>query len=254
MLPAENKGFTDVMRGTFDAYGRQIPMAETLALWWRLLQPYDLQTVAKAFGQYVATEPKFPPTPAQILWLLGQGSGDNRPGADEAWSTALLSRDEAATVVWTEETAAAFGACRPVLDLGDEVGARMAFRQAYDRMVAKARSSRTPVRWTPSLGWDVEQRERTLLGAVDAGLLPAPQVAGLLPPPAVIESDLPEVDRQAIDRIKLMLATTMTPGQKRQREREEASATERERLEELKRQTDERVREYFESQNGGVSA
>lgn len=235
--------FADLLAGVFDAYNRVAPQPTTQMLWLRMLEPYEFQAVSAAFTQYVATEPKFPPTPAQILALLGQGAGDNRPGADEAWAVALTARDEAATVVWTAETAQAFAACRPVLDLGDEIGARMAFRQAYDRLVNQARQRGIAPRWQASLGWDMAQREAVLVKAADTGLLPAPHVAALLPPPATVEEgEAGEAARTAIAKIRNMLSAAVSPSEKQRR----AAEVERVRLERLKADSAEKVRTYQE--------
>src|SRR5690606_32724284 len=107
---------------TFTVYSRPAPDSNAMRVWFRLLEQFPLEMVQRAFDHFVATEPKFPPTPAAIRDLLG-ANADNRPGVDEAWAIALTSRDEAETIVWTAETAEAFAACRPVLDMGDEVGA-----------------------------------------------------------------------------------------------------------------------------------
>lgn len=110
-------------------------------------------------------------------------SADGRPAADEAWTTALLALDESQTVIWTDETRQAFAIAKPCLDIHDRVGARMAFKAAYDRLLADARARRTRVEWTASLGQDVECRRIALESAVLAGKIPATQAAGLLPPP-----------------------------------------------------------------------
>lgn len=237
--------FADLLAGVFDAYNRVAPQPATQMLWLRMLEPYEFSAVTAAFSQYVANEAKFPPTPAQILALLGHGTGDSRPTADEAWATALLSRDEAETVVWTLETAQAFATCRTVLDLGDEVGARMAFKGAYDRLVARARHERQPVAWQASLGWDADRRERALTAASNAGLLPAPHVAGLLPPPAaVFGAPDDEVAAENIRNLHQMLAKAITPSEKRRREAEAASQAERDRLDALKAQTAAKVAQH----------
>jgi hypothetical protein len=237
----DNRTFAKLLIGVHEVYGRQAPSAEALEVWWRMLRPYPLEAVSRALGAHTRTEPKFPPTPAQILAFLGNGTGDGRPGADEAWATALTSRDEAVTVVWTEETARAFAACRPVLDSGDEIGARMAFRQTYDRLVSQARTAGEPVRWTASLGWDEAQREAVLLRAETAGLLPAPYVAALLPPPAA--EDAPDVNaREQIAKIRGLLASAVSPAERQRRAVEE----ERARMDQLKAQTAEKVRAYEE--------
>jgi len=244
MEATDNLTFGKLLIGVHEVYGRQAPSSEALEVWWRMLRPYPLAAVSRALGTYTRTEPKFPPTPAQILALLGSGSGDGRPGAEEAWATALTSRDEAATVVWTDETAQAFAACRPVLEMGDEVGARMAFRQTYERLVSEARAAGKVVHWSASLGWDETQREAVVTRAAAAGLLPAPHAAALLPPP-VSADDFPDVDaRNAIARIQEMLATALSPAEKQRR----AAEAERARLERLKAQSAEKVRAYQEAQ------
>jgi|GEM_PF-4860721 len=52
--------------------------------------------------------------------------GDCRRSAEEVWGIVLASRDESGAVVWTAECTEALSICRPILDLGDEAGARMA--------------------------------------------------------------------------------------------------------------------------------
>jgi len=130
-------------------------------------------------------------TLSEVLDRLNDADG--RPGADEAWAQSIRAEDEADTVVWTDDMRQAFSMARPLLELGDKVGARMAFRDAYERIVAEARQLGSPVRWEASLGWDTERRRDVLTKAVTSGLLPASHAAGLLPPPnepGVIEAAL----------------------------------------------------------------
>jgi hypothetical protein len=49
---------------------------------------------------------------------------------------------------------------------GDQIGARMAFKERYERELAEARSQRRPVRWTMSAGYDIGHRLTTLSVAV----------------------------------------------------------------------------------------
>jgi len=114
-------------------------------------------------------------TIADVLTRLDDG----RPGPEEAW--AMLPRDEATTVVWTEEMATAMGVAQPLLDKGEDIPARMAFKEAYTKLVQEARDARRPVKWTASLGHDPRGREQVLTEAVERGRLPAAHVAGLLP-------------------------------------------------------------------------
>ncbi|GAB4355725.1 MAG: hypothetical protein Kow0060_07890 [Methylohalobius crimeensis] len=120
-------------------------------------------------------------TLAAVIERLEQDDG--RPGPDEAWALAVQAVDETATIVWTKEVAEAWGIAIPILESGDKVGARMAFREAYERTVRHARESGSPVRWQLSLGTDTAQREETARQAVESGKLAHEHVAHLLPPP-----------------------------------------------------------------------
>lgn len=124
---------------------------------------------------------------------------DGRPGPEEAW--AMMPLDEAQSVVWSDEMAAAFRICGPLLSQGDKIGARMAFKEAYARIVSKARDDGRAVRWTASLGHDKQGRESVLLAAVNAGRLSiehardfAPQLPApsqnLLPAPSAPDPDV----------------------------------------------------------------
>lgn len=112
---------------------------------------------------------------------------DGRLSADEAW--ALCTFDEAASVVWTDEIAAAWGVAYPLRD--DVTAARMAFRKAYEREVAEARREGVPVKWRPSLGTDASGREAALRQAVELGRLTRARAVSLLPR---LADDLPDDD------------------------------------------------------------
>lgn len=93
----------------------------------------------------------------------------------------MIPRDEAASVVWTEEMAQAFGVAIGLLEEGDQVAARMAFLERYRTLVQSARNAGELVHWTPSLGTDRLGREAALIAARDKGRLTHAHVAGLLP-------------------------------------------------------------------------
>lgn len=109
---------------------------------------------------------------------------DGRPGADEAWAIALGALDEADTVVWTDEMAEAFAVARPVLEARDKVGARVAFRDAYERLVREGREAGKGCKWVASIGHDAARREAALTQAAQRGRVAAASVAHLLPAPA----------------------------------------------------------------------
>lgn len=94
---------------------------------------------------------------------------DGRPGPEEAWSLMPLNEDQ--TVVWTEEMCLAAAASHPLVVRGDMVAGRMAFKEAYTRLVQQARDAGKTVQWSASLGHDPRQRQSALQAAVQAGRL-----------------------------------------------------------------------------------
>jgi hypothetical protein len=174
--------------------GAYQPNAASSALFFRSMQAYPLSAFRKALDAHMADPQRgrFVPVPADLIAQIdGAAADDGRPGAEEAWAIAVRSTDESATIVWTEEIAQAWGVCSTVMQLGDEVGARMAFKEAYNRMVTDARRIQKPARWTPTLGHDVNQRREALARAETAGLLPCGEALRLAPPTAVPNGALP---------------------------------------------------------------
>jgi hypothetical protein len=154
------------------------------AMFFKAMAGYSIEQFRKALNAHCMDKQRgrFTPKPADIIEQIeGMSGGDGRPSDEEAWAIALTSQSEAETVVWTAETAEAFGICQPVLATGDKVGARMAFKDAYNRLVAAARQANKPAAWNVSLGWDMAKREAVVAKAVTSGLLPAPAAAALLP-------------------------------------------------------------------------
>lgn len=154
--------------------GAYVPNATNTALFFRALQEHPIDAVRSAFEAHVKDPQRgrFVPTPADVIaQLQGLAAADGRPGSDEAWAGSLAAADEAATVVWTDEMAQAWAVARPVHASGDKIGARMAFREAYDRLVDEARKARRPVHWQASLGHDPRQHHDAVRKAVQAGLL-----------------------------------------------------------------------------------
>lgn len=131
--------------------------------WVRLLAGLTTPEVATALDRH-AKASQFPALPADVLRLA------KAPvlSADEAWAIALPAFDEHRTVVWTDEMSRAFAVVRPLLEAGDKVGARMAFRDAYRRMVGERDG---PWRWRASLGHDEAMRAAAIAEAVQLGRL-----------------------------------------------------------------------------------
>lgn len=91
----------------------------------------------------------------------------------------MVPKDEAASVVWTDEMAEAMRIAVELMD--SPVQARMAFLEKYRVLVREAREARKPPKWWASLGHDPHGRERALLEAVERGRLPQARALELLP-------------------------------------------------------------------------
>lgn len=241
MQANEKRQFLDMLTDTLAAYGKPLPEGAMLKAWWTNLEPYSLQMVAMALTTYRDENGEFAPVPAGIAKRCKLMDG--RPTADEAWAIALTSVDEADTVVWTEETAEAFGLCRSVLDMGDEVGARRAFIEAYNRFVTVARGLGRPAKWNVSMGWDSVKREAALTKAQTAGLLPAPTVRNLLPNYAEPGEKVQECP-EGLKRVKEELAKLQDGWAKAEKLRQEKIEAERKEAEDRKREIADKVRLY----------
>lgn len=177
MNAGDKREFSELLGATLEVYGQRItPTA--IAIWWAALASHSIADVRAALSAHVqdATRGKFAPKPADLIAIF-EGN-DGRPGADAAWAKCPFSEQE--TAVWTEETAAAFFDAAYAL-LPDKIAARMAFKDAYEKLVTEARRQRKPVKWTVSLGQDAGAREAVLIEAARLGRVSREYVAGLLP-------------------------------------------------------------------------
>lgn len=224
-------------RGTYS------PNETSTAIFFRALAEYPMDAVRAGFTEH-ARRSRFSPTPADILDLLRENDG--RPGEEEAWTIALTARDEADTVVWTTEIGEAWNAARIVMSMGDKVGARMAFKEAYSRMVDMARRHREPVRWVVCEGHDAARRADAVRLAVGRGLpvegaeellaLPLPKAEVLLRIDGPAGSAVPDALRALRDR--LAAGPAYVPG---------PDVEGRERTDELRAVAAARVAEYAAS-------
>ncbi len=168
--------------------------ASAKAMFFRALADYDIADVRAALDAHVRDPQRgrFPPVPADVIaQLQAAAEDDGRPGPEEAWAIARRATDEAATVVWTAEMAQAWSVAIPLLGSRDDVGARMAFREAYQRLVAESRAAGTPPRWSASLGWDEQQRAQAIGQAVQLGYLPREELLALPGPKVTLAAAMP---------------------------------------------------------------
>lgn len=204
--------FAKLLDGVYDLLGNgatKVISAPAKTLFFKSMETFSLAEVRAALSAHCidAKAGKFPPRPAELIDQIDKiANHDGRPGGEEAWAKALTAQSESDTVVWTQETAAAFLICQPVLVASGAISARKTFLEAYARLVINARFDRLPVRWSVSLGSDPDQRITAIRQALHAGLLSAKAVAELLPPE---RSDIP-LDAGAriqLAKIHRMMAT-----------------------------------------------
>lgn len=150
----------EAMGQTISAGGAQL-IAEDLAA-------YDRQVIIGAL-RACRREPNGRLSLGMVLKHIQ--ANDGRPGKDEAWAIALSASDEYETVVLTEEIRQAMSASNPILEVGDKVGARMAFMSAYERLVVAARAEDLPAKWSVSLGYDAGRRVIAIESAVRSQLI-----------------------------------------------------------------------------------
>lgn len=157
---------------------------------------------------------------------------DGRPGADEAWAMCPMS--EATTAVLTDEIMQALTVAQPLIESGDKVAARMAFKSAYERLLADARRSGAPAKWFPSIGSDKRGIEAPILAAVAAGRLGRSQAQQCLPHQgearpemrALAQSVVKRLDAPSTDGRKALaeLRSKLTPKAGTEANREKAIA------------------------------
>lgn len=151
------------------------PTAKQSAMWFACLSAYGIDDVRAALIAHMRDPAggKFEPKPAHIIEQLERAAkSDGRPGVEEAWAISIAAKNESDTVIWTRECLQAWAIAKPILDCRDEVGARMAFKEAYTRLVSEARKRREPVAWEASIGFDKDKRREAVNNAVEAGRIP----------------------------------------------------------------------------------
>jgi hypothetical protein len=170
-MKLSDKGeFTAIFKSAMEVYDKALSL-DALNIWWATMADISIEDFRKAMTRHITTS-QFFPKPSDILSSFRK---DDKPGAEEAWS--MIPKNEYDSVVWTNDMAIAFGAASPLINDGDAIGARMAFKEVYERECAK----NNPTKWTPSFGMDRSGREAVLQKAVSLKRLTAEQVINYMP-------------------------------------------------------------------------
>ncbi len=185
MREADFDAFSTMLDDVAGLYPRGVVTQGQKAMFFRALSAHGIDAVRAGFDAHVkdTARGRFLPMPADVLAQIeGLAADDGRPGPEEAWACALRSSDESKTIVWTDEMAQAWEIASPVFNGGDEIGARMAFKESYARLVDEARRARRPAHWLASLGFDPKQRDEALSVAAASGRIAAPELVALPAP------------------------------------------------------------------------
>lgn len=130
------------------------------------LVQYPIEVLLLAIKKHIQTA-KFAPTPKDIIDMLSIGRV--HICADEAWGLVLKSFDETLTVIVTPEIMQARGLIIDIYNAGDLIGARMGFREAYNRIIST--TNHAP-EWLISAGSDGVSRVSEIEKAAQIGRLP----------------------------------------------------------------------------------
>lgn len=253
-------GIKDVVQAitvTAELTGAQLSGSAIAVMAKDLLTAYPEERVIHALAR-CRRELSRPLSSGAVFERLAENDG--RPGAEEAW--AMCPQSEEDSVCWTLEMREAYSIARSVAEQGDNIGARMAFKDAYSRLVRESRENGFPTRWELSLGWEPSGRIRAVEKAVQVKALTQERAAALLPPPPGVGL-LPHVisgaplllegpsdaasDAKTRERISEIKKQLLTAAEKRERERAEAAKKLREadqaRRDAVRRQVAEKLAE-----------
>ena len=234
MTTEQEEQLVDMILVTAEVMGHELKPSAVMMM-VSDLSGYDFAAVANTLNR-CRKEQTGRLTLKGILDLLAPAGGWLT--ANEAWSLALPAADERNTVVWTSEASKAWSVALPLLEVGDKVGARMAFIAAYERHVSTAKSEGKQPAHEVSAGWDAAGRGLAIQQAQIAGLLPPPAPVAALPPPTK-EQQAALVDNRA----KVQAGLQALASKMRAANEPDRIAKERERAERM-----EKANAYFEKQ------
>lgn len=143
-----------------ELYGRQMTEAAT-GIYLSDLEEYDYDAVLIALQSCRRELQRFPLI-ADIISRVQ--SLDGRPGAEEAW--AMIPKNEDDSCFVTDEMREASGVAYSLE--GDEIAARMAFKETYSKAVIVARQQKKNAKWSPIFGRDVAGRAAAVTRAMQS--------------------------------------------------------------------------------------
>lgn len=138
-------------------------------MWWASLGGFPDGVLMAAVTRHIQTS-SFKPQLNDILKGCDAQMDGGWLGVEEAW--ALMPKHESESAMLTNEIAQAIAVATPLIEQGDRVAARMAFKDCYMRLVERAKlEGRQPV-YFPSYGTDKHGAVSMLAKAVQVGQIP----------------------------------------------------------------------------------
>jgi hypothetical protein len=198
MQPDDYDEFSSLLDAAYDLLGKtpqaKVISAGSKALFFSALAQYPMADVRNALSAHVR-EGTFTPVPNDIKTQIERRQAVQWIGADEAW--AQVPKLETEPGLLNQVTSCALAAAAEFLDMPrpDMVAARMAFKQAYDRLVDQEKlAGRAPRYWVSPAG-SIEAQNEVRQEGIRLGLLnttwappAAPQLGNSTPPPGAMEA------------------------------------------------------------------
>jgi len=230
--------------------GGKVFSQRTMTIVFDALEDYPLEAVFQAIKIH-AKMGKFAPSPADIVEIISERTGAKHIGCEEAWSIALESFDEYSTVVWTQPIAEARAIASNLYFDGDKVAARMAFKDAYNRIIKTAPEPS----WTVTEGFDMARRADAIKQAVLLKRLPPLKADShhLIEPPTTTVAGLIESAQVKTGKVSPLAQLKLIKSSLAANEDDGIARREKERLAfELHRQEMlNRVAEKLQAENAG---
>lgn len=151
---------------------------ERIDAWMRALSQFPAGSVTRSVENFMRTS-QFKPQLADIVKGCEAQVTGGWLSADEAW--ARMPKSEADSAMMTNEISEAMAAASPLLEQGDRVAARMAFKAAYERLVELAKVECRQPLYFASFGTEKSQHGAMLANAVQAGQLSLDRAVELRP-------------------------------------------------------------------------
>lgn len=148
---------------------------------------------------------------------------------------ACMAIDENITVVWTEETKAAwYAAAKELMAIGDKFNASRGFIAKYNDLVSLARLQGKPVAWVVALGYDKDLRDQAVREAYQAKKISQAQAMVWLPHHKAEKGALAAIESKVSLMIENKGATANHKNLSRLEELKQAGNLHQQRIAELK--------------------